>query len=127
MRAWSKFILLFMSIAAFVASPSYSTDFVRAKHVVWAQHFDLTLLDTFIADDLDPEGMVVLRCQIISTGGNLKCRVITSTLAPDPQGKYSAKIAQIVEQGGRIDMIKTRNARVGKTVEFGVIVQLSDT
>jgi hypothetical protein len=126
MRRLSTFILVIVSLAAFAASPSYSTDFIRAKYVVWAQRFDLTKLDTFIADDLEPKGMVVLRCQIISTGGNLKCRVVTSTLTPDPGGKYRVKIAELVEHGGRIDMAKTRNAGVGKTIEFAVIVQSYD-
>jgi len=123
MRRLSTFILLFMSLSAFAASPSHSTDFIRAKYIVWAHRFDLAELETFIADDLEPEGMVVLRCQIVSTGGNLKCRVVTSTLAPDPDGKYCVKIAELVEHGGRIDMAKTRNAGVGKTIEFAVIVQ----
>jgi hypothetical protein len=123
----SRVMPLVVSVAAFAASPSYSTDFIRAKYVVWAQRFDLTSIDTFIADDLEPSGMVLLRCQIVSNGGDLKCRVTSSTLEPDPQGKYSIKIAEIVEHGGRIDMAKTRNARVGKTIEFAVVMELSDT
>lgn len=122
----SRLMLLVVSIAAFTATPSYTADFIRAKYVVWAQAFDLASLFEFVADDVEPQGMVVLRCQIISTGGNLKCRVVTSTLAPDPDGNYCVKIAELVEHGGRIDMTKTRNAGVGKTIEFAVIVQSYD-
>lgn len=117
-------IIVLLSGLIFQAAPSRAAD-IQSKNLVWAELFDMTRLE--LPTDTDPEGRVDLRCQLISGDGHLKCRVVGSSLDPDPRGKYSGMIADIVEQGGRIDMAKTAGARIGKFIVFAVVITISDT
>jgi hypothetical protein len=108
------------------ATPSHAED-IQPEKLVWAELFDMTRLYLDLPTDTEPEGRVDLRCKLISSDGLLKCRVVRSSLDPDPKGEYSGLVAKIVEQGGRIDMAKTPGASVGKFIIFAVVITISDT
>jgi hypothetical protein len=80
-------------------------------HVVWASQFDIRPYYDSLPAGISPKGSVEMSCKIIDTDGYVVCRVVKSTLRPD--NGYSKRVAAMVGQTGRIDMVQTPGARVG--------------